>query len=64
MANFSIYIYIYTHSYIYAAVSNGKQKTDAQVIFIDPFTIFALCKQKFVVCPFVDEETNGSYQMD
>ncbi len=20
-----------------------------------------MCKQKFVVCPFVDEETNGSY---
>jgi hypothetical protein len=30
------------------------------VIFI-PFTVCSSCRRKFVVCPFVDEETNGSY---
>jgi hypothetical protein len=33
----------------------------ALAIFLNPFTICAFCKQKFVVCPFVCEETNGSY---
>ncbi len=31
------------------------------VIFLNPFTICSSCKWKFVVCPFVDKETNGSY---
>jgi hypothetical protein len=34
----------------------GKLRTEAQAV-----TVCSLCKQKFVVCPFVDEETNGSY---
>jgi hypothetical protein len=42
--------------------SNGRQRAEAQTIFfLNPFTIFSLCKQKFVICPFVDEETKGSY---
>ncbi len=32
-----------------------------QTIFLNPFTCFAECKSKFVVCPFVYKETNGSY---
>jgi hypothetical protein len=46
-----IYIYIYIHLnmslslilsislYIYAAISNGKWKEEAQVIFLNPFTV-------------------------
>jgi hypothetical protein len=29
--------------------------------FLNLFTICSSCKRKFVVCPFVDEETNESY---
>ncbi len=38
-----------------------KRKTEAQAIFLNPFTVCSSCKQKFVVCPFADEETDGSY---
>jgi hypothetical protein len=34
-------------------------KTEAQVILLNPFAVCSLRKLKFVVCPFVDEETNG-----
>ncbi len=40
--------------------SKRKQKTEAQAIFLDLFTVRSLCKWMFVVCPFV-EEANGSY---
>ncbi len=33
-------------------------------IFLHPFTICSSCKQKFVLCPFVYEETNGSYPFE
>jgi hypothetical protein len=39
---------------------SGKQKTEAHALFLDPFTVCSSCKRKFVVCPFVDERTNGS----
>jgi demethoxyubiquinone hydroxylase (CLK1/Coq7/Cat5 family) len=38
---------------------NGKM--EAQAIFQNQFTVCSSCKQKLVVRPFVDEETNGSY---
>jgi hypothetical protein len=38
-----------------------KQKTEARAILLKPFTVYSLCKQKFVVCLFVDKETNRSY---
>jgi hypothetical protein len=38
-----------------------KRKAEAQVIFLNPFTVCSSCKWKFVVCPLVYEETNGSY---
>jgi hypothetical protein len=41
--------------------SNRKRKTEAQAIFLNPFTFCSSCKQKFVICPFVNEETNRSY---
>ncbi len=34
-----------------------KQKMKVQAILPHPFTLCASCKQKFVVCPFVDKET-------
>ncbi len=46
--------------YLFAAVSNVKQKREAQMIFPNPFTVYSSYKRKFVVCPFVDEETNRS----
>jgi hypothetical protein len=41
--------------------SHFNQKTENRMIFLNPFTVYASCKQKFVVFPFYDEETNGSY---
>ncbi len=38
---------------------NENGKTEDQAIFLNPFV--HLAKQKFVVCPFVDEETNECY---
>jgi hypothetical protein len=65
VSSVSIHIYIYTYTYIclylYTAVSHGKQKTEAQVFCLNPFTVCSLYNQKFVIYPFVDEETNGSY---
>jgi hypothetical protein len=37
-----------------------KSINRSRATFFSPFTIWSFCKQKFVVCPFVDEETNGS----
>jgi hypothetical protein len=41
--------------------SNGIRKREAQAIFLNSFTIYSACKWKFIVCPFVDKVTNGSY---
>ncbi len=35
-----------------------KRKTEAQAIFLNSFTVYSLCKRKFVFCPFVEEEAN------
>jgi hypothetical protein len=53
-----IYLYLYLHLYLNAAISNGKRKMEAQV---NMFTLCSSFKWKFVVCPFVDEETNRIY---
>jgi hypothetical protein len=60
---FFIYIYImkWNYIYIYAAISNRKQRKETHVIFHNPFAVCSSCKLKFVVCPFVDEDTNVSY---
>ncbi len=42
----------------YTVVLNGK--LEAQTFFFHPFTVCSSFKRKFVVCPLVDEETNGS----
>jgi hypothetical protein len=41
-----------------------KTEMEPQVIFLILLTVGSLCKRKFVVCPFVDEETNGSYPLE
>jgi hypothetical protein len=46
---------------VFMKKSNGKLKTEAQDIFLNPITISSSCKCKFVVCPIVDEERNESY---
>jgi hypothetical protein len=48
-----IYTYISISIHIYAAVSNGKWKTEVQVIFLNPFTVCLLS--------VFYERTNGSY---
>jgi hypothetical protein len=55
---FTIYIYIYINIYL---CFHYKRKSEAQAIFLNLFTVCSSCKRKFVVCPFVYEETNGSY---
>ncbi len=57
-------MYMYIYKYIYAAVSNGKQKNRSPVIFLNPFTVCSSCRRKFVVCPFVYEERNGSLHLN
>jgi hypothetical protein len=37
------------------------QKMEDQVIFLNLFTVCSSCKQKFVVCQLVDEESNENY---
>jgi hypothetical protein len=57
---YSIYINIYVDIDIYILHFMKKKiicKTEAQAIFLNPFTVRSSCKRKFIVCPFVDEET-------
>jgi hypothetical protein len=59
------YIYVYiTVIYVYVAISNKKQNKEAQKIFLNPFTVCSSSKKKFVICPFVDVETNGRYPFE
>jgi hypothetical protein len=55
-----IYLNCYLHFYFYLYF---KQKTEngSQTIFLNLFTVCSSCKWKFVVCSFVDEETNKYY---
>ncbi len=38
-----------------------KWNTEVQAIFLNLFTVCSSCKWKFVIHPYVVEETNGSY---
>jgi hypothetical protein len=54
--------FIYGYIYIYAAVfRKNKRTTEDQAIFLNLFSVCSSCKRKLFVCPFVDEETNGTY---
>jgi hypothetical protein len=56
------YIYICCRFNSYILLSQAEdEKTEAQAIFLNPFTVCSLCNQKFAACPFVNKETNGSY---
>jgi hypothetical protein len=49
----SLYIsnlYLYIYIFIYYICCCFKRKTEAQAIFLNPFTVGSSCKQKFVVC--------------
>jgi hypothetical protein len=43
------------HVEIETSTENGSP------VFLNPFTVCLSYKWKFVLCPFVDEETYGSY---
>jgi hypothetical protein len=49
-------IYIYDEQTV-----TGLGKVKKNAIFLNLFTAFSSSKRKFVVCPFFDKETNGSY---
>ncbi len=54
----------HTHIYMYMYIQGKRnyrktEKTGAQTIFPDPFTVCSLYQRKFFVCPFINTETNG-----
>ncbi len=51
--------YMYLYLYLYNICCGFKRKTEAQAIFLNPFTVCSPCKWKFIVRPFVYEEING-----
>ncbi len=52
---------LYIHGHIESWKHDFGAITEAQVIFLDPFIVCPSYKHKFVVSPFVDEETHGNY---
>jgi hypothetical protein len=40
-----------------------RRKIEAQALFLNLITVCSSCKGKLIFCPFVDEETNGSYPL-
>ncbi len=54
-------IKIWGNSDIYNKKIKWKMENGSQATFLDPFIVSSVCKRKFVVCPFVGEETNESY---
>jgi hypothetical protein len=65
---FSIYIYIYigkTELYVYIYIyCRLKWKTEARVIYLSTFTVCSSWQWKFVVCLFVNKETDGRYPFE
>ncbi len=59
-----VHVWMCVCVYIYAQISNGKWKTEALPICLNPFTVCSSCKRKFKVNPFVNEESNRSLQTD
>jgi hypothetical protein len=48
--------------FTYAAVSNGKQKTEAhEMIFPNPFTVCSSCKEKLSVCKWTKRTCSSTY---
>jgi hypothetical protein len=44
-------------------MKKNQMENGSQMIFLNPLDVCSSCKQKFVVCPFVEEETNRSYPL-
>ncbi len=53
--------YMYTYTYTVYVYCRFKWKTEAQAFFLNPFSVCSSYKWKFVVCPFIVEETTGIY---
>jgi hypothetical protein len=53
---FWVYKYIETAAYIFAAVSNRKQVTEAHAIFLNQFTVCSSCKCKFLFVRLLTKE--------
>ncbi len=47
--------------YTYIQTKKINQKTEAQSVFLGPFTVCSSRKRKFVICLSVDEEKNRSH---
>ncbi len=59
---FSVCVYILIFIFIFICCrSKWKMENRSSGDFLNPFTVCSPCKWKFVICPFVDEETKGSY---
>jgi hypothetical protein len=56
-----LYIYNICRNRIIIYLLSFQTENGSPGDFLNPFTVCSLCKQKFDVCPFVDEETSGSY---
>jgi hypothetical protein len=56
-----IYIYMENGTRYVCCCFIWKTETEAQAIFLNLFTVCSSCKQKFVVCMFVDKEANRGY---
>jgi hypothetical protein len=44
-------------------ILKNQIEMETKAIFLNPFTVWSSCKWKFVICPFLDKETNGSYPL-
>ncbi len=55
-----IYVYVFWNSNMYQYILPFQTENGSPDNFF-PFTVCSLCKWKFVICPFVDGETNGNY---
>ncbi len=61
---FQIYIIIYirkTELYVYIYICCHFKRKTKNGCPGERFTIYSLCKRQFVICLFVDKETDGSY---
>ncbi len=65
-----LYMYLYIckengngklYKYIHAADLQQKNQTENGRPGNFPSSVCSSCKRKFVLCPFFDEETNGSF---
>jgi hypothetical protein len=57
-----VFVCVYIFIFIFIFICwRFKQKTEAPSDFPQFIYCLLICKRKFVICPFVDEETNGRF---